>query len=147
MWEFLINLWCGPRWQLRPNLYPRKFFFYLILQEFCDFSGTRDLHYVIFLRIQFLDKYWFQAIFWFSSVKLDAKMDQNCKLWVHSIWAKIQNFEGFFKHCVSLTGRLPLFKISAKLNNICGSKGSNTPPPQLSEKRGHFMDAESIWKT
>ena len=97
MWEFLINLWCGPRWQLRPNLYPRKFFFYLILQEFCDFSGTRDLHYVIFLRIQFLDKYWFQAIFWFSSVKLDAKMDQNCKLWVHSIWAKIQNLEGFFR--------------------------------------------------
>ena len=57
-------------------------------------------------------------------------MDQNCKLWVHSIWSKIQNFEGFLKHCVSLTGRLPLFKISAKSNNIYGSKGSKPSPPR-----------------
>ena len=99
---------------------PKKnFFFYLILQEFCDFSGTWDLHYLVFLRMQFL------------SGKLGPKMDQNCKLWVHFISAKTQNFEGFFRHCVSLTGRLTLFKISAKSNNICGTKGSKAPPPLL----------------
>ena len=82
----------------------------------------------------------FKQFFWFSSGKLSHKMDQNCKLLVYSIWAKIQNFEEFFKHCVSLTGRLPLFKISANSNNICGSKGSNLPPPHslFLPKKGPF---------
>ena len=39
MWEFLITLWCGPRGQF-INLDPKNFCFCLILQEFCDFSGT-----------------------------------------------------------------------------------------------------------
>ena len=58
-------------------------------------------------------------------------MDQNCKLWVHSIYAKIQNFEGFFKHCICLIGRLPLVETSARLNNILGSKGPNTRELQM----------------
>ena len=34
-----------------------------ILQEFCDFSGTWDLRYLIFLMMQFLQKFWFLVIF------------------------------------------------------------------------------------
>ena len=58
-----------------------------------------------------------------------------------SIWVKIQNFEGFFKHCVFLIGTLHLVKISARLNNIWGSKGPKLP------RKGHFMNVESIRKT
>ena len=59
--------------------------------------------------------------------KLGPKIDQTCKIWVRSIWAKIQNFEGVFKHCVCLIGWLTLVKILARSNNICGSK---SPKPQ-----------------
>ena len=82
-----------------------------------------------------------RTLFWFSGSKLGPKMNQNCKLWVHSIWAKIHNFEGFFKHCVCLIGRIPLAKISARSNNIWGSKAQNPP------KKDHFIDAESIRKS
>ena len=60
-WPFGIALWG----QFRPNLGPYFFFFffYLILQEFCDFSGTWDLRYLIFLRMQLLQKFWFLAKF------------------------------------------------------------------------------------
>ena len=52
----------------------------------------------------------------------------------------MQNFEGFFKQFLS-SWRQPLVKISARLNNIWGSKSPKHP------KRGHFMDAQSIQKT
>ena len=59
-WPFGIALWG----QFRPNLGPYFFFFfYLILQEFCYFSGTWDLRYLIFLRMQLLQKFWFLAKF------------------------------------------------------------------------------------
>ena len=99
-----------------------------------------DVGLILFgiFRCSFCINFGFEQFSWFSIGKLGTKIDQNCKLWVHFIWAKIQNFEGFFKRCVSLTGRLPLFKISAKSNNICGIKGS-TPypyPPFLLSKKG-----------
>ena len=68
-------------------------------------------------------------------------MDQNCKFWVRPSSVKIQIFERFFKHCVCLIGRLPLVKISAKLNNIWESRTQN--PLQ----RDPLIDAESIRKT
>ena len=37
----------------------QKMFVCLILQEFCDFFGTWDFHCLIFLRMQFLQKFWF----------------------------------------------------------------------------------------
>ena len=39
------------------------FFYYLVLQEFCDFSETWDFRYLIFLRMHFLQKFWFLAKF------------------------------------------------------------------------------------
>ena len=38
-------------------------FFCLISQEICDFSVIWDLRHLIFLRTQFLQKFWFLAIF------------------------------------------------------------------------------------
>ena len=52
-------------------------------------------------------------------------MDQNRKFWVCPIWAKMRNFEGFFKQCLSYW-RQPLVKISARSNNIWGSKSPKT---------------------
>ena len=69
-------------------------------------------------------------------------MKQNCQFWLPSIYAKIQNFEGFFKNCFSYW-RLPLVKIYARLNSIWGSKGLGLKTP----KRSHFMYAESMQKT
>ena len=67
-------------------------------------------------------------------------MNQNRKLSVRSIWAKLQNFEEFFKQCVYLIG-LPLVKISARSNIIWGNKSQKNP------KRAYFKDAESIQGT
>ena len=45
-------------------------------------------------------------LFWqnfeFSGGKLGPKMDQNCKLWVHSLCALTHNFERLFKGCLFL---------------------------------------------
>ena len=49
----------------------------------------------------------------------------------------MQNFEGFFKQCLSYW-RPPLVKILERLNNIWGSEGP---------KRGYAMDSEAIQKT
>ena len=49
MWKFLITLWRGPGGG--GNLDPpwaKKMFLCLILQKFCDFSGTCDLFYGLF---------------------------------------------------------------------------------------------------
>ena len=43
--------------------------------------------------------FWFSAIFLFFECILGPKMDQNSKLWVRPIWAKIVTFESFLKHC------------------------------------------------
>ena len=66
----------APSEKFRPNLGLQFFFlffnFYLILQEFCDFSWTWNLHYLIFLRMQFFKNFWFSAKFlftWFSERK------------------------------------------------------------------------------
>ena len=93
----------GPIWPPVP-----QFFFCLILPEFCDFSGVLYLRYLIFLRMRFLQKFWVLATFlvfwWFSNSfgTLGPKMDKTYNLWVRSIWSKIQNFEGFSKHCALL---------------------------------------------
>ena len=70
MWEFPITLWCGPRGQF-INLGPKSVCFCLILQEFCDFSGTGDLHYfdipkdVVFPEILVLSNvFGFLAVNW-----------------------------------------------------------------------------------
>ena len=79
MGEFLISLWCCRRWQFRPNLCPqKKIFFYLIPQEFCDFFGTWDLHYLVFFRIQFLHKFWLQETLLASGA---FHLSQNSKFW------------------------------------------------------------------
>ena len=67
-------------------------------------------------------------------------MGQNCKTWVPSIYIKIKIFEGFFKQYFS-HWRLPLVKISARLNNVWGVRA------QKILKKGDFMDAESMQKT
>ena len=46
----------------------------------------------------------------FGYFKLGPKMDQICKFWMHSIWVKIETFEGFFRNCVYPIGRIPLVK-------------------------------------
>ena len=110
-------------------------FLKLILKEFCDFSGTWNLRYLIFLRTQCLQKIWFQANFWFSGSKLGPKMNQNDKFSVRPVWDKFQNFQRYFKQCVCLIG-LPLVKILSRSIVGIRAKKKNT--------RGHFMDAESI---
>ena len=45
------------------SLWVPIFFFFLVLQEFCKLSQTWDLRYLIFLRMQFLQKFRFLAIF------------------------------------------------------------------------------------
>ena len=67
-------------------------------------------------------------------------MEQNGKLWMPSIYTKIQNSEGFFKQSFYYW-RIPLVKVSAGLNNNWGVR------TQKSLKRGHFMDAESMQTT
>ena len=56
------NFWwpfnAAPVDNLEP-IWDQKMFFCLILQEFSDFWGTWDLHYLIFLRMYFLQKFWF----------------------------------------------------------------------------------------
>ena len=91
--------------------------------------------------MQLFQKFWFEAIFLVLRQYIGPKIDQNCKSWVLSIGTKIQNFEGFFKRCIFLIGRLPLVKFPAILNKICGSKAQDFP------KRVHFMDAVSMQKT
>ena len=49
----------GPWGQLRPSL--GTHFFCFILKEFCDFSGTWDLRYFIFWRMQFSRTFGFLA--------------------------------------------------------------------------------------
>ena len=77
-------------------------------------------------------------IFCFPAEKWGPKMDQNCKL------CKIQNFWWIFhfKHCVCLIGKLPLVKISARSNNICGIKRPNPspyfPPPPKKKRSFHL---------
>ena len=82
----------------------------LILQELCVCFGIWDLYYLIFLRVQFFRNSGFKQYFWFSGSKLGPKTNQNCNLFVRSILVKTQTFEGFFKHCVCLIGRLSLVK-------------------------------------
>ena len=94
--------------QFRPGLGPH--FFYLILQKFLDFSGTWDLRYLIFLSMQFFQDFWFLAIFLVFQLKLSPKIDQNRKLLVRSIWAKFQNFEGFFEQYVAISWMLNQYK-------------------------------------
>ena len=69
-------------------------------------------------------------------------MDQNCKIKLHFIWVKIQDFAGFFKHCFSYW-RLPLVKVSARWNNIWGSKN-----PKNSKKgpfHGCWINTKKTW--
>ena len=69
-------------------------------------------------------------------------MELNCKLWVPSIQAKIQNFEGFFKHWFCLIGGYLWSKCQQDWA-IFGKVRAQEKP----QKRGHFMDAESIQKS
>ena len=46
-----MALLCGLRGKFISNLGPKNGFFCLISQEFCDFSGTLDLSYLIFLTM------------------------------------------------------------------------------------------------
>ena len=45
------NLLTRPQGGNLDQLWPQKIFFSLILQEFCDFFGTWDLRYLIFLKM------------------------------------------------------------------------------------------------
>ena len=65
----LIKGYMTPGGNLNP-FWPQKMFFCLISQEFCDFSGTCDLRYLIFLRMQFFQNFDVQQYFWFSGSKL-----------------------------------------------------------------------------
>ena len=65
-------------------------------------------------------------------------MDQNCKLWVRSIWAKIQKFEGFLKQCLFYLGAAS--DHFSKIKQYLGEFSPKKP------KRGPFMDGESIKK-
>ena len=135
MSEFLITLWCGPRGAIQTQFGPQNCFFCLILQEFYDFFRAWDTpNDVVFAEILVLS-----IIFGFLVVNWVPKWTKTVNVRC-GIWAKMYNFERFLKHCICLIGRLNLVKISARWNNIWESKGSK---PQ---KRGHFIDAESIQK-
>ena len=101
-------------------------FFCLILQEFCDFFGIWDLHRFIFIRMQFLQKFWFQQYFWFFGDELGPKMDQNYKLWGVQFEPKCKILRDFSNAMFVLFGGVTA---------------------QKPTKRGHFMDAEAIQKT
>ena len=125
MWEFLITLWHRHRGQFRPSLGPKKMFllfnFTRILGFFWDLGLTQYL--------------------WFSSGTLSPKMELNCKLCVSSIYTKVQNFEGFFKHWDCLIGDY----LWSKFQQDWAIFGKVRAQKTL--KRGHFMDAKSIQKS
>ena len=87
------NFWWPFRtWgQFRPNLGAQLF--YLILQELCHFSETWDLRYLIFLRMLFLQKFWFLGIFLVFPQYWATK------------WIKIVNFQ-----CVPFEPNFKIFK-------------------------------------
>ena len=59
-------------------IWPPIVFFYLILQEFYDFcSGTWHLRYLMFLRMQFLDKCWVSAIFLVFRQQIEPQTEPN----------------------------------------------------------------------
>ena len=102
--------------------------FCLVLQQFCVFSGTWSICYLIVLHMQFTKKVCFSATFFFSEGKFDAKKDQKCEFWLHTISVKIKMFKRLFKHCYFSVGILTLVKSSAKWKHL-EQKGPQTPPP------------------
>ena len=130
MWEFPLTLWRSNRGQFRLNLDPPKCFFL--------FNFTRILYFFWDLILTLLDIpkdvvfsniLVFSNIFGFPAVHWAPKRN------------KTVNFGCFpfiLKDFSNTYWRLSLVKISARLNNIRGSKGPKNP------KRGHFMDVESI---
>ena len=91
--------------------------------------------------MHFKQNFGFQQYFWFCGSKLGPKMDQNCKLQLNSISAKIQNFEGIFKHCVFLIGEYLWSRFQQNQTIFGGVRAQKFP------ERYHIMDTESIQKT
>ena len=136
--EFVMSIWHSPMGQVRPSLGP-KISFWLNFTRIMWFFWELVLTLLIIPKVfSFCRNFGFWQYFWFYDGKLGLKMDQNCTFWVCSIWAKIQKFEGFFKHCVCLIGGY-LWSNFQQDQTIFGGVRA-----QKILKRVHFMDAESI---
>ena len=136
MWEFLMTLWCSPM----VAIWFKKIFMLLnftrILWFFWGlgltlFDITKDTAFAKILV--------FSNIFDFPLVNWTSKWTKTVN-WVPSIWAKTQNFEGFFKDCICLNGEYLCSKLLTRSNNTWGCKGQNK------SQRG-AIDAELIRKT
>ena len=111
-------------WQFRPSLGPKKcFLFCLILQEFWGLSPTL---FDIPEDVVFVDILVFSNIFGFPVVNWAQKRNKTvnfrCLPFIPN-----SKFWRIFKQCFSYW-RLPLVKISARLKDVWGSKGSTKKP-------------------
>ena len=140
LWSYFricVNFWWTfgvAIWGFRPNLNSKNVFFLLNFTRILWFSGSWDLSYLILLRIQFLEKFWFPRGKWYP------KMDQTCKLWVRSIWAKTQSVEEYFKHCICLIGDY----LSLKFNKMKQYMGVWGPKKLTSRGRGCWIDTNNF---
>ena len=135
------NLLMRPQGTIDTQFGPKRICFCLILQEICDFSGTWDLRYLIFLRMQFFPEFLvLSSILGFPAVNWAPKQTKTVNFVCVPLESKFKLLRDF-SNSVCLIGRLTLVKISTRLNNIWESKAQKPP------KRNHSMDAESIRKT
>ena len=128
MREFLITLWCGPRWQFRPNLCPKKFLllnFTRILWFFWDLGITLFDIYEdsVFAEIFILGKF-----FGFPGETWTPK------------WTKTVNFG-----CFSLESKFKILKNFSIFQTIFqdqtifgGVRVQIAPAPPFSPKKGPF---------
>ena len=70
-------------------LVPENGFFWKILLELCVLSGTWDLCNLIVLRMKFLEKFWFLAVYFVFWCKLGPEMDQKLKYWAGPVVVEI----------------------------------------------------------
>ena len=126
--------------QFTPNLGQKYFFLLNFTRILWLFWELGRALFDIPKGAVFCKNFVLSSIFGFPTVNWALKMDQNCKLWVCSIWTKIQNLEGFFKRCISLIERLPLVKISAR--TIFGVRAQNPQNGTISLMLNQY---EKLW--
>ena len=144
MWEFLITLWCGPRWQFRPNLCPKKFLllnFTRILWFFWDLGITLFDIYEdsVFAEIFILGKF-----FGFPGETWTPKWTKTVNFGCFSLESKFKILKNFSNTVFVLLEEYPCSKFQQDQTIFGGVRVRITPAPPFPPKRGHFMDAEFL---
>ena len=101
----------------------------LILQEFCHFSRTWDLHYSILLRMQFLQKFLvFSNIFGFPVVNSAPKYTKTLNLGWVLFEAKYGKILNDFSNSVYLIGEYLWWKFQQDWTIFGGVRAQNPNP-------------------